>query len=332
MLRNVGPGTLGLALAISMAACNRTPSPPAAAQQPAAPAPTSAATEEAAQQPTPPAATPPVEVKGLGAVFATRLNVRSSPSTSGQVTAKLLCGDVVDIEGREGDWYKIRLQERKADGYSNGAFINRLLPGVGKRAECEGSRRGPAASTPVTRAGVDMRPVLKETNRPGKDAPDSGPPVSANASPQVDATSTKLESAPSKPEPTPPKLGPTQPVGAGTPKDAGSGPQTIKLSEGKGPGSVGFSHWAHQNAYKSVGEAIACNKCHHPAGLGEDGKLERKSSGGANSTKKCHGCHDSGGSIVGVTSKSAFHKTCIDCHRGSGSSKAPTGCEGCHRS
>jgi hypothetical protein len=82
---------------------------------------------------------------------------------------------------------------------------------------------------------------------------------------------------------------------------------TIQLSKSGKAKVVTFTHKAHTGYANND-----CKKCHHT---------------GQNTN--CKGCHDATGSKGGgKTTKDAFHKQCIDCHKAGG--KGPTSCAGCH--
>ncbi|MCX7927403.1 MAG: cytochrome c family protein [Candidatus Omnitrophica bacterium] len=83
---------------------------------------------------------------------------------------------------------------------------------------------------------------------------------------------------------------------------AQSAPEKVTLSGGSF-GAVTFNHSKHA-------ETIGCKDCHH------QGELDQK----------CNSCHTAEAS---VDSKTAFHKSCIDCHKEK--EQGPTGCMDCHK-
>jgi len=77
-------------------------------------------------------------------------------------------------------------------------------------------------------------------------------------------------------------------------------------------GPVLFNHKLHLDM------ADSCQECHH-----HHGEVEK--------TPPCRECHNTRGSVAGEKKlgiMDAYHKQCLDCHRGKGG--GPQKCEGCH--
>ena len=70
-------------------------------------------------------------------------------------------------------------------------------------------------------------------------------------------------------------------------------------------GKVTFSHKGH------VESGSTCKDCHHMA---------------ESPVQKCESCHTADSKL---TTKDAYHKNCIDCHKAK--EKGPTGCMDCHK-
>jgi hypothetical protein len=137
----------------------------------------------------------------------------------------------------------------------------------------------------------------------------AAPPAAEPPVPTAEAKAAELAPpAAVSPKKEPPEAPPAnkkeQAKGDKPPKGA---VDTIQLSTGGKAKAVAFTHKAH------VGYAANdCKKCHHT---------------GQNAG--CKSCHDATGAKGGgKTTKDAFHKQCIDCHKTGG--KGPTACMGCH--
>lgn len=311
--------------------------PPAARETdaPAAPAPGTAADSAAAAAPNAAAdaeGPPPDDQPGLGVVLASKLNVRKSTNLTPQsVAGSLRCGDVIDIKGKEGDWYKVELRDELA-GFAHSSYIVRMRPG-GHSPKCEFSfakNKAAAASK-----GDRPLPTTSQRNknsveaRDGTAAPEAGgtdvKAVAGTASPPgglvKQPTSTTEAVRPSTARPAPAK---PEPASAAAAVIIEKGPSTIMFS-GREDGAkpVSFPHQMHQRKYE-------CVKCHHPVSMANGG-LTRSKIGDANANKKCRSCHVPEGSAqVRPTSKDVFHGACRDCHSVVGG-KAPTGCPQCHK-
>ena len=79
-------------------------------------------------------------------VTASVLNVRSQPSTSGEVLAKLRRGDPVEVIGTEKDWYEIKPPR----GVTRRCFVSKSLIAE-VRPEPKSPARGKAAAGPSAR-------------------------------------------------------------------------------------------------------------------------------------------------------------------------------------
>lgn len=88
---------------------------------------------------------------------------------------------------------------------------------------------------------------------------------------------------------------------------------TLKAKQG----NVSFSHKKHADEQK-----IACKKCHHNIDKEKD-------------KMSCADCHKDAAEGGIPSSKDAFHKSCIACHKekkaADAATKAPTGCKDCHK-
>lgn len=304
------------------------PSPPPAAAEPEEPAAPARSVTTAKTTTTAPAADaedapPPDDQPGLGVVLASKLNVRKSTTiTPKNLAGSLRCGDMVNIQGKEGDWYQIALKD-ELQGYAHSSYIVRVRPG-GRSPKCEFSfaHKPPAVAIkedkplPTTAQRSKDPAVIKE----GAAAPEAGAPGTAavsSAAPVVKPPAGAVPAA--RPVPSPP----APPVAtAAAPVD--KGPANIVLS-GREDGAkpVKFPHQFHQKRYD-------CVKCHHPVAT-TNGGLSRVKVGDANANKKCRSCHVPEGSPqVRPTSKDIFHLACRDCHNVVGGG-APTGCPQCHK-
>ncbi len=213
---------------------------------------------------------------GLGVVVASALNVRPRAGTTEAPTSRLHCGDVVELHGREGDWYKVALPADHVGGYSHRAYIYQFAPGHGKMPLCnQAPRRDPGPLPAVA------RPVAPPANEP----PDAGAP---------DAAPAPRPPPPPAPEGPPAFTAPQPPVP----------PKLITLNARSGKPGPAFPHTRHQASYR-----IPCVKCHHPVA---DGHRVDAAGLRENAIKDCHGCHNTRSK---VSSKMVFHTTCQDCHR-----------------
>ena len=223
---------------------------------------------------------------GLGVVLASALNVRSGAGVENSRVGLLHCGDVVAIEGREGDWYRVRLETLA--GFSHGAYMVEVGPG-GKRPECEGIARKPGAIN---------------------DSPITGPQRDPNA----------IRSKDSKTMPEPAGGSGAQAGGQGG-KSAGqaSSPKVAKKASPSNvtlPASNGAVKVPHAKHKKDYG--LGCGKCHHPV----QAAMAEK----AGSDKNCRACHGTGISPKGAKDAfhgtcRDCHKTmgagpqsCTECH------------------
>ncbi len=88
-------------------------------------------------------------------------------------------------------------------------------------------------------------------------------------------------------------------------------PGTVTLKASMG--GVKFDHAKHAKANK-------CDTCHHPAKAGKALSSPHE---------KCNDCHTATPAApVTANSKTAFHNTCIECHKKAG--KGPQKCTECH--
>ena len=354
----------GLLLLLGSAACDRRGPeggeprprfalPGGAAVDGAAPAATGAGTATRASEnagapvAVPPASvaaepSPPDDGQGLAVVLASKLNLRRVPAAQPQtILSTLSCGDIVAIEGRDGDegaWYKVRADGLK--GYSHSAYLAKLGPGAkaplcqfsflkGKRKRKTGDPDAPLSPTPhvdkdqakaVAAAPAAPEPMSGPSLAQGGPAPTGGGgrAVAGSAVPAAPA----VAAAPTVPAASAPVSPPavTPPASPGPRR----GPEVIVLAKDSSRARpVEFSHKSHQDKY-------ACHRCHHPV-ADNDGALRRVTGIDTNMEKRCRSCHTPAGTgRVRATNEDAFHTECRDCHRAVGG-HAPSGCRDCHR-
>ncbi len=295
---------------------------------------------------------PPDDGQGLAVVLASKLNLRRVPAAQPQtILATLSCGDIVAIEGRDGDegaWYKVRADGLK--GYSHSAYLAKLGPGA-KAPLCQFSflkgkrkRKAPDPDAPLSPTPhVDKDQAKAVADAPAAPEPTSGPSLAQSgpmdgggggrptasasttgpAAPAVAAVpaAPAALAVPTIPAASVPAAPPTAP-----PASSGSrrGPEVIMLAKDSSRARpVEFSHKSHQDKY-------ACHRCHHPV-ADNDGALRRVTGIDTNMEKRCRSCHTPAGTDrVRATNEDAFHTECRDCHRAVGG-HAPSGCRDCHR-
>lgn len=315
-----------------------------------------------AEAPPPSEPAPADDGVGLAVVLASKLNLRRVPAAQPQtVLTTLSCGDIVAIEGRDGDeqaWYKVRAD--KLQGYSHSAYLAKLGPGA-KAPLCQfsylkGKRKSrPAeADAPLpTAPHVDKDKAAAVAAAPAAPEPVVSPKVIAAADPATavagpatasgqvsappaapikpvegDAAGGTGSHAPSPATASPAAAAAVSPASPAAPPErapaARRGPEVIVLAKDSSRARpVEFSHKSHQAQF-------ACFRCHHPVDESE-GALRRAGGIGTNMEKRCRSCHTAAGSArVRPTNEDAFHTECRDCHRAAGG-HAPTGCRDCHR-
>lgn len=268
----------------------------------------------------------------LGAVIGSAVNVRPAADTDQAPVGRVHCGDIVEILGLSGDFYRISLGE--LSGYAHSAYVIEVRPGLGKARlpTCEFSHLRVAAekrtrAVPIPRTVRHSQAAVRGPLATAPAAPDHSEtqapnPTIAAAAPSVGPHAPVL--GPHSPSPVAPKLvaavssAESAPASHDAADRARTGstavppPLHVQLSmHGVKPG-VSFPHQQHMRMF-------ACAKCHHPVG-----------GGGANPTKDCHVCHQTtgkGGNLV--ANREAFHQTCRACHEATG--RGPTECGTCHR-
>lgn len=122
------------------------------------------------------------DAPGLGVVIATRLNVRGQAGMGHRPVDTVACGDIVDITGREGVWYAIRLGT--LSGYAHSSYIFRIGAG-GVRPRCSrgvAARREPDRQLPMTASRQAQAPApasarARATSPPAEAVPDGELPV-----------------------------------------------------------------------------------------------------------------------------------------------------------
>ncbi len=318
-----------------------------------------------AEAPAPSEPPPADDGVGLAVVLASKLNLRRVPAAQPQtVLTTLSCGDIVAIEGRDGDeqaWYKVRAD--KLQGYSHSAYLAKLGPGA-KAPLCQFSYlKGKRKSRPTeadaplpTAPHVDKEKAAAVAAAPAAPEPVVSPKVIATAAPAAasaqvgapPAAPTKpvegdaagsagshtlspaapSPAAPSPAAPSPAAAASVSPASPAAPAErapaARRGPEVIVLA--KDSSRARPVEFSH----KSHQAQFACFRCHHPVDESE-GALRRAGGIGTNMEKRCRSCHTAAGSArVRPTNEDAFHTECRDCHRAAGG-HAPTGCRDCHR-
>lgn len=142
--------------------------------------------------------------------------------------------------------------------------------------------------------GSEQPPATSEATTESPAPPVETPPVEPPpAAPETSAGTDQADS------------GGAAPAAAAPEGTEDKGPErTVIHSEGSKKNAVNFEHWAHQK------HADKCEQCHHD---------DKKSCG-------AEGCH-SRVKEKAPTKQTAFHNTCMPCHK---KAKVHKGCNDCH--
>ncbi|WP_280770598.1 SH3 domain-containing protein [Salipaludibacillus daqingensis] len=92
---------------------------------------------------------------GTGEITASNLNVRASASSSASIISSLRRGTKVDLLGKSGSWYKIKVGSR--DGYIHSNFVKASTSSSGSDSSSGGSSSSNLGSGEVTASNLNVR-------------------------------------------------------------------------------------------------------------------------------------------------------------------------------
>jgi len=92
---------------------------------------------------------------GNGEVTATNLNVRASASSSASIISSLRRGAKVDLLGKSGSWYKIKVGSR--DGFIHGDYVKVSTSSSGSGSDSSGGSSSTLGNGEITATNLNVR-------------------------------------------------------------------------------------------------------------------------------------------------------------------------------